>query len=846
MATVVDGVLIPILIAATTIAAVAATLLYRRMAINKAVKTIESALDRDDQAAAYREIQTLIVPAAIRKLLSARLLAAKARETNLARSANSLESTLNAALDAVITVDDRGRITYFSPSAERMFGVSRRRAIGHDMAEIVIPPSARAQHASGMRRHLATGRSQVIGQRLRLTAQRYDGSEFPAEVSINRSDAMDGVRFTAFLRDISEQVRAEAAAAAARRAADLANERLQTAISTLDDGFVLYDADDRFVMCNEEYRRIYVHSADLMVPGTPFEKIIREGVRRGQYPDARGDEEAWIAARLAAHREANTAIEQRLPDGRWLRIAERRTPDGGTVGFRVDITSLKRAQQVAEDAARVKSEFLANMSHEIRTPLNGMIGMTELLLETELTPQQREFARLAHSSSLTLLDVANDVLDFSKLEAGRFEFERVEFQLPPTMGDVLQSLSHRAEQKGLELNIDYGNAESSTLISDPMRIRQVVMNLVSNAIKFTSEGSVRISFSLRESAETDSVATLEVRVVDTGIGIAPDRLARIFDAFVQADASVTRLYGGTGLGLTISRRLVERLGGKINVRSRENQGSEFRFRIPVGLAVQTRAAPSPVAQSDKSLPAEELHGLRILVVEDNEVNRTLIQRLLARRGAIVTMASSGKEALAALSANRFDVALIDIQMPEMDGFTLLANAQRDMPDAVPPCVAVTAHAITGDREACLRAGFDGYVPKPYTASSLVEAVLRAQQAPNQRWQTRFASGLAALDGDEMLFVTAARKFAQQSERMLPLLADAITQQDTASAGPLVHQLKGLWPLFASPSNAGLAQRTDAAIRQRALDAWSLAAALKAALADSQRDIEKLLPDNVDH
>ncbi|MBL8311791.1 MAG: PAS domain S-box protein [Burkholderiales bacterium] len=837
-----DGALIPAMVVGVSLVVIAAALAYWRRTITIAVVRIEAALDREDQAAAHKEIQAIPAPLPIKRLLSARLLEAKARETNLARSASGLESTLNAALDAVITVDARGRITYFSPSAERMFGVSRRRAIGHDMAAIVIPPSARQQHAAGMRRHLATGRSQIIGQRLRLTAQRYDGSEFPVEISINRSDSMDGVRFTAFLRDISEQVRAEATAASARKAADLAQERLQTAISTLDDGFVLYDAQDRFVMCNDEYRRIYIQSADLMVPGTPFESIIREGVRRGQYPDAHGNEEAWIAARMTAHRDANTSIEQRLPDGRWLRIAERRTPDGGTVGFRVDITSLKRAQQVAEEAARAKGEFLANMSHEIRTPLNAMMGMTELLLETELTPQQREFARLAHSASLALLDVANDVLDFSKLESGRFEFERVSFHLMGAMGDVLQSLAHRAQQKGLQLDVDYGGFETATLISDPMRIRQVLMNLVSNAIKFTNEGKVQVSFRLESPDVGQSVSTLDVRVADTGIGIPNERLTRIFDAFVQADASVTRLYGGTGLGLTISRRLVERLGGTIDVRSTEGRGSEFRFRIPVGRnnLLPSNATPGP--SFIQGQPSDELRGMRVLVVEDNEVNQTLIDRLLSRRGAAVTLASSGKIALEALRADRFDVALVDIQMPEMDGFTLLATARQQMPQSVPPCIAVTAHAIAGDQDACLRAGFDGYVAKPYSTRSLIDVILQTLRKPGQRWQVRFANGLTALEGDEALFVTAARKFARQGERMLPLLTDAISLRDAAGIGKLVHQLKAVWPLFANPKYAELAARTDVAIQQHALDAWSLASALRAALADTTQDIAKLLPD----
>ncbi len=816
----------------------------RRTVLQKRIDRVKSALERDDNSAAYRELEALPISAPVRTLLTQQLLASQTRETNLARSATSLEGTLNAALDAVVTADANGRITYFSPSAERMFGISSQAALGREMAYIMIPPAAREMHAAGMRRHLSTGKSSIIGQRLRLTAQRYDGGEFPVEISINRSDTVDGIRFTAFLRDISEQVRAEASAAVARRNAELAQQRLQVAISTLEDGFVLFDADDKFVMCNDEYRRIYSKSAEFMQPGTPFETIIREGVKRNQYPEAEGREEDWISARLAAHQAANTVIEQRLPDGRWLRIAERRTPDGGTVGFRVDITSLKRAQQQAEDAARAKSDFLANMSHEIRTPLNGMIGMTELLLDSELSAQQRELARLAHSSSLTLLEVANDVLDFSKIESGRFEFERLEFDLRSTLDDILRSLAHRAHAKNLWFKVSYGAAADDQFVSDPIRIRQVVVNLVSNAIKFTNQGGVRVDCTVNAESDDSTLRTLDIAVSDTGVGIATDRIEKIFEPFEQADVSVTRLYGGTGLGLTISRRIVERLGGTITVESKIGTGSRFRMRVPVRAvttgAVATKTSPNLQANA----AATTLHGVSVLVTEDNEVNQVLIEKQLSRRGARVVIASSGEAALAHLEATRFDVALIDIQMPEMDGFTLLASARARFGRSLPPCIALTAHSIAGDREACLRAGFNSYISKPYVADDLAKEILRiGTLSPKGHlvWKERFAYGLQAVDGDEEIFIAAAKKFAAQAERISPILSDAISRRDTKAMRPVVHQLKSIWPLFSPIAQTKLAENADAALRQEALNAIALVSALQQALSVAANDINALLP-----
>ncbi len=774
------------------------------------------------------------------------------RETVLTRAADDLHRTLSAALDAVVTIDGHGRLCYFSPSAENMFGIAAKQVIGRSMAEIIVPPRFREMHGNGMQRFLATGEARVIGKRLQLVSQRADGTEFPVELSINQSGREDQIRFTAFIRDISDQRRAEAALARAKLDAERAEERLRTAIDALEDGFVLFDAEDRLLLCNDRYREIYAETADVLKPGVTFEKIIRAGVERGQYPDAKGREAAWIEDRLAAHRTANSVVEQRLPNGGWLRIAERRTDDGGTVGFRVDVTQLKHAQEVAEQASRSKSEFLANMSHEIRTPLNGMIGMTELLLETELAPQQREFVQLAQSSALALLDVANDVLDFSKVEAGRFEFERVVFTLDETLGDLLRTLQHRAARKGLRFQLDFGGCDNVALVGDPTRLRQIVLNLASNAIKFTSEGSVSAKFSLERDEALAQVGWLAIALIDTGIGIPDKRIHQIFDAFVQGDASVSRKYGGTGLGLAITRRLVETLGGQISVTSREGAGSTFALRIPVGVGTQAVERDRPA--HDRSTPLPRLDALRTLVVEDNEVNQTLAQRLLQGRGAVVTLASSGLEALRLLQEQSFDVMLLDIQMPEMDGFTLLTHI-RAMPEhRTTPILSVTAHATAGDRENCLDKGFNGYVSKPFSNATLVAEILRVvrieavvepvatasllvSKSPDKG---RFKYGIRALEGDDVLFWSAARKFASQADRLCALLDESRERKDFAKLGAIAHQLKSVWYLFAPERQRDLATDLDAAARAKADRSWQLSIELCDAVNACASDIRSEL------
>jgi len=822
-----------------------------RLRVDKALTNVADASERADETALRKALDELPMHLApLRTHLVEASGIRNEREALLRRAADDLDLTLSAALDAVITINGHGKIRYFSPSAETMFGISAKRAIALPMSEIVVPPRFRQRHEEGMQRFLATGKSQIIGKRLQMVAQRADGTEFPVELSINQSGRDDQIRFTAFIRDISEQRRADAALANAKQESERAEQRLRTAIDALGDGFVLFDADDRFVLCNERYRRIYALSADKLEPGVSFETIVRTGVERGQYPEAARRDEEWIAERMAAHRAANAIVEQHLPDGRWLRIDERRTEDGGIVGFRVDVTELKQARQAAEDASRSKSEFLANMSHEIRTPLNGMIGMTELLLETDLDPQQKEFVQLANSSALALLDVANDVLDFSKIEAGRFEFERVEFTLEETLGDMLRTLQHRAHRKGLAFSTDYGGAGDVELVGDPSRVRQIVLNIASNAIKFTASGAISAKFSLLHDSDLANTRWLRGEVTDTGIGIPEARIHKIFDAFVQGDASVSREYGGTGLGLAITRRLIETLGGEIIVKSQQGKGSVFTFRIPVSVAV--RASERVVAHVSSIVePATRLDGIRVLVVEDNEINQTLVERLLTRRGATVTVATSGAKALAYFPAKRFDVLLLDIQMPEMDGFTLLKEIRGRFPRLQAPALAVTAHAIKGDREACLAAGFDGYVAKPYNIAALVDEILRAIEThgnldePAQAVATevsshRFAHGIDALDDDTELFDTAARKFATQSPRLSATLRQANADNDFERVSVIAHQLKSIWYLFAPEADRTLATSLDSAAREKQLETWILATELADSIDATSRDLNAWL------
>jgi signal transduction histidine kinase/CheY-like chemotaxis protein len=451
--------------------------------------------------------------------------------------------------------------------------------------------------------------------------------------------------------------------------------RIWAALEAIPDGFVLFDREERLLTCNQRYRDLYPASAPAMVTGARFEDILRYGLAHGQHQLEPSQHDLWLAERLEQYRRPGAASEQNLGDGRWIKVQDHPTPDGGRVGLRVDITPLKEQQAAleaarlaAEAASRAKSAFLANMSHEIRTPMNGVVGMAELLCDTKLSEEQRLFAETIRSSGEALLVIINDILDFSKIEAERLTLHPEPLDLERTIHEIAMLLQPRAREKGLDLMIDFDMFLPTRYLGDPGRLRQVLTNLIGNAVKFTQKGHVLIRVVGLE-AEAGR-QELHVTVEDTGMGIAAEHLTHVFGEFNQVESEANRKFEGTGLGLAITKRLIERMQGEVWVDSELGKGSCFGFSLSL-----------PVAENVEP-PRGVIAVKKVLAVDDQFINRTILERQLVPCGLAVTLCRSGADALEILQKERFDAVITDHEMPEIDGL-MLTQRIRQMGIATP-------------------------------------------------------------------------------------------------------------------------------------------------------------------
>ena len=528
--------------------------------------------------------------------------------------------------------------------------------------------------------------------------------------------------------DITARKQAEQEREAANAVLTARTAELQATLDNISQGVVMVAPDNKIVFHSRQAKEM------LDVPEEAFHTTAAALI---EFQEARGDfgqnfeliddlARLYMLARGKDGVLPPTRYTRRTVDGRTLEICSSPIPAGGYVRTYTDVTSYVDALARAEHASIAKGQFLANMSHEIRTPMNAILGLLQLLQDTGMTPTQRDFVDKTEGAARSLLGILNDILDFSKVEAGKMTLDPHPFDLDVLLRDLAVVLAPNVGSKFVRIRFDVEPTVPRHLVGDDMRLKQVLINLGGNAVKFTSEGDVVLRVRLVERGGAD--ALLEFAVSDSGIGIAPENQAHIFSGFSQAEASTTRRFGGTGLGLAISSRMVALLGGELQLTSEVGRGSTFFFQLR--LPVVAPPAAAPVAAVAVQGQARRLEGMRLLVVEDNKINQMVAKGLLSKEGADITMADNGELGVAAVAGALvpFDAVLMDVQMPVMDGYTATRKIRGELALTALPIIAMTANAMASDREACLQAGMDDHVGKPFNLDQLVATLQRLCRA----------------------------------------------------------------------------------------------------------------------
>ncbi len=692
---------------------------------------------------------------------------------------------MNSALNAIITINTKGEITFWNNQAEIIFGWKREEVLGKSLSEIIIPNVHKEGHKLGMEKFMKTGEGPVLNKQLELPALHKKGNEFPVEISIIPIQQNNETIFCSFIQDISERKAAE-------NKLKFQEEKYRNIIANMNLGLIEVDNDEIAKFVNQSFLEISGYEESELIGKRPSSMFFT------------WDNEEFITNKIENRKKGISEIYQvpvknKRGELRWWAISAAPNYDDkgnqtGSIGIHLDITSQKKLELElekekikAEEASKAKEAFLANMSHEIRTPLNAIIGFLRELSKQQLTELQKIYVENSSIASKHLLAIINNILDISKIEAQEMVLDEENFNLQKTIKNVVTVLEPKATKNGTKVNINWDNKIVKILKGDSLRIEQILFNLIGNSIKFTSKGKISITTRLiNENSKSQQIC---INIKDTGIGMDDEFVANIFKKFTQEDKKTTRKFGGTGLGMAITKELINLMNGSIYIESQKNIGTSIDVILNLPKGDDDLEETNTLNNDTISI-----EGIKILLAEDNELNRMVAQNSLQYYKCKVTEAENGLEAIEALKREDFDIILMDIQMPELDGIEATTIIRNEL-KLNTPIIALTANAFKSEIEKCYAAGINDYVTKPFDENLLIEIIHKnvnktsIPKRPREELLYNLNSLYNLSRGNNDFVIKMIEIFIKQTEETLIKVNQAITINDFSEVSKLVHKIK---------------------------------------------------------
>ncbi len=701
---------------------------------------------------------------------------------------------MNSAINAIVNIDCNGFITFWNKSAESIFGWTKEEVLGKTLPETIMPERHKKGHDDGIKKFMKTGHGPVLNKQIELPAIKKSGEEFPMEISIIPVE-QDGKKFfCSFIQDISERKRAESNLRTQE-------EKYRNMIANMNLGLLEVDNNEVIQYANQSFCNVSGFDLDELLGKNPADVFV--------YNKQKVD---LINNQVELRKQGVSSVYQipvknKRGELRWWAISGAPNYDDqgnqiGSIGIHLDITDqknleedLKKEKVKAQEASKAKEAFLANMSHEIRTPLNAIIGFLRELSKQELTELQKNYVENSSFASQHLLSIINDILDISKIEAGEMSLDIKDFSLQNSISNVIRILSSRAKQKKLNLHYNCDDELAPVFLGDSSKIEQILYNLIGNSLKFTQEGGIDVS--CRLISDHPKYQSVIISVKDTGIGMSKEFINNIYKKFQQEDANITRKFGGTGLGMTVTKELVKLMKGKIIIDSEKNKGTT----VEITLNLNKGTANKENTTNQQGLPIS-VEGVKVLLVEDNELNRLVAQNSLRYFKCVVTECENGLEALKILEQERFDIILMDIQMPELDGIETTKKIRKSY-NLSTPIIALTANAFKSEIEKCKKAGMDDYLTKPFAEDALLKIIAKyttkkkgfaiQMETPENIKPQKPLYNLNSIRqlsrGDDEFVKKMIQLFISQTEDILPQINAALQNENYIEVSKLAHKMK---------------------------------------------------------